>query len=59
MMNTFQLPSEQIKQNKNKYNYNKIKTRAKYVQNLLSDMSIKKYKQSTRSKKYFLQSIYI
>ena len=46
MMNTFQLPSEQIKQNKNKYNYNKIKTRAKYVQNLLSDMSIKKYKQS-------------
>ena len=26
MMNTFQLPSEQIKQNKNQYNYNKIKT---------------------------------
>ena len=46
MRNTFQLPSEQINQNKNKFNYNKIKTRTKYVQNLLSDMSIKKYKQS-------------
>ena len=27
-------------------NYNNIKTRSKYVQNLLSDMSIKKYKQN-------------
>ena len=28
------------------FNYNNIKTRSKYVQNLLSDMSLKKYKQS-------------
>ena len=34
-------------QNKEKRNsYNNIKTKSKYVQNLLSDMSIKKYKQS-------------
>jgi len=41
LTNTFQMP-----QLHNDYNYNKIKTRTKYVQNLLSDMSIKKYKQS-------------
>jgi len=28
------------------FNYNNIKTRSKYVQNLLGDMSLKKYKQS-------------
>jgi hypothetical protein len=28
------------------FNYNNIKTKSKYVQNLLSDMSLKKYKQS-------------
>ena len=28
------------------FNYNNLKTRSKYVQNLLSDMSLKKYKQS-------------
>ena len=40
---TFHLTS----QNKpKKLNYNNIKTRSKYVQNLLSDMNIKKYKQS-------------
>ena len=45
---TFQIPVGTIKQkNKsNDYNYNRIKTRTKYVQNLLSDMNIKKYKQS-------------
>ena len=41
LTNTFQMP-----QLHNDYNYNKIKTRTKYVQNLLNDMSIKKYKQS-------------
>ena len=42
--NTFHLTSGP---NKLKiYNYNNIKTRSKYVQNLLSDMSLKKYKQS-------------
>ena len=41
--NTFHL-SSQNKQKK--LSYNNIKTRSKYVQNLLSDMSIKKYKQS-------------
>ena len=41
LTNTFQMT-----QLHNDYNYNKIKTRTKYVQNLLSDMSIKKYKQS-------------
>ena len=45
--NAFQSPSNLInKKDKDSYNYNKIKTRTKYVQNLLSDMSIKKYKQS-------------
>ena len=45
--NAFQSPSILInKKDKDNYNYNKIKTRTKYVQNLLSDMSIKKYKQS-------------
>ena len=45
--NAFQSPSNLInKKDKDNYNYNKIKTRTKYVQNLLSDMSIKKYKQS-------------
>ena len=39
---TFHLYPGQSKQN----NYNNIKTRSKYVQNLLSDMSIKKYKQN-------------
>ena len=43
--NAFQSPSNLINK-KDKDNYNKIKTRTKYVQNLLSDMSIKKYKQS-------------
>lgn len=42
--NTFHLSSQQNKQKQ--YNYNNIKTKSKYVQNLLSDMSIKKYKQS-------------
>ena len=41
---TFHLSSGQNKPKQ--YNYNNIKTRSKYVQNLLSDMSIKKYKQS-------------
>ena len=40
--NTFQLPTGQLKQKK----FNNIKTRSKYVQNLLNDMSIKKYKAS-------------
>ena len=45
--NAFQSPSNLInKKDKDNYNYNKIKTRTKYVQNLLSYMSIKKYKQS-------------
>ena len=45
--NAFQSHSNLInKKDKDNYNYNKIKTRTKYVQNLLSDMSIKKYKQS-------------
>ena len=39
---TFHLYPGSSKQN----NYNNIKTRSKYVQNLLSDMSIKKYKQN-------------
>ena len=43
---TFQLYSGQNKQKQNNYDYIKIKTRAKYVQNLMSDMSMKKYKQS-------------
>ena len=46
LTNTFQMP-----QLHNDYNYNKIKTRTKYVQNLLSDMSIKKYKQRYKRKK--------
>ena len=41
-VNTFQLTSGQLKQKK----FNNIKTRSKYVQNLLNDMSIKKYKHS-------------
>ena len=41
--NTFHLTSQNKQQ---KYSYNNIKTRSKYVQNLLSDMSIKKYKQN-------------
>ena len=41
---TFHFSSGQAKQKQ--YNYNNIKTRSKYVQNLLSDMSIKKYKQN-------------
>ena len=45
--NQFQMSYNlQNNQKKINYNYNKIKTRVKYVQNLLSDMSIKKYKQS-------------
>jgi hypothetical protein len=40
--NTFQLTLGQLKQKK----FNNIKTRSKYVQNLLNDMSIKKYKNS-------------
>ena len=39
---TFHLYPGQSKQN----NYNNIKTRSKYVQNLLNDMNIKKYKNS-------------
>ena len=39
---TFHLYPGSSKQN----NYNNIKTRSKYIQNLLSDMSIKKYKQN-------------
>ena len=42
--NTFHLTSGRNKLKT--YNYNNIKTRSKYVQNLLSDMSLKKYKQS-------------
>ena len=44
---TFQIPTSLIKKNNNvnNYDYNRIKTRTKYVQNLLSDMNIKKYKQ--------------
>jgi len=44
---TFQIPIGNINQKKSSsdYNYNRIKTRTKYVQNLLSDMNIKKYKQ--------------
>ena len=41
-----QLYMGQKKQKNDNYNYNRIKTRNKYVQNLLSDMNIKKYKQS-------------
>ena len=41
-VNTFQLTSSQLKQKK----FNNIKTRSKYVQNLLNDMSLKKYKNS-------------
>jgi hypothetical protein len=40
--NTFQSSTGQLKQKK----FNNIKTRSKYVQNLLNDMSIKKYKAS-------------
>ena len=40
--NTFQFSTGQLKQKK----FNNIKTRSKYVQNLLNDMSIKKYKAS-------------
>ena len=40
--NTFQLTSGQLTQKK----FSNIKTRSKYVQNLLNDMSIKKYKNS-------------
>jgi len=42
--NTFHLTSGPGKLKS--FNYNNIKTRSKYVQNLLSDMSLKKYKQS-------------
>ena len=41
-INQFQLTSSQINTKK----YNNIKTRSKYVQNLLNDMSLKKYKNS-------------
>ena len=41
-VNTFHLTSGQLKQRK----FNNIKTRSKYIQNLLNDMSIKKYKNS-------------
>ena len=41
---SFRYAPGQTKQKK--YNYNNIKTRLKYIQNLLSDMSVKKYKQS-------------
>ena len=41
-VNTFHFTSGQLKQKK----FNNIKTRSKYVQNLLNDMSIKKYKTS-------------
>jgi hypothetical protein len=40
--NTFQITRGQLKTKK----YNNMKTRSKYVQNLLNDMSIKKYKNS-------------
>ena len=39
-VNSFHLTSGQLKQKK----FNNIKTRSKYIQNLLNDMSIKKYK---------------
>ena len=42
--NTFHLSSDKQKPKEN--NYNNIKTKSKYVQNLMSDMSIKKYKQN-------------
>ena len=41
-VNTFQLTSGQLKTRK----FNNLKTRSKYVQNLLNDMSLKKYKHS-------------
>ena len=41
-VNTFHITSGQLKQKK----FNNIKTRSKYVQNLLNEMSIKKYKNS-------------
>ena len=41
-VNKFQLTSGQIKEKK----YNNMKTRSKYIQNLLNDASIKKYKNS-------------
>ena len=41
-VNKFQLTSIQIKEKK----YNNMKTRSKYIQNLLNDASIKKYKNS-------------
>ena len=43
-ISSFHLSSGQNKEKR--YSYNNIKTKSKYVQNLLSDMSIKKYKQS-------------
>ena len=44
--NTFQIPTSLMKQKKDyNHDYNRIKTRTKYVQNLLSDMNLKKYKQ--------------
>ena len=41
---TFHLSTGQTKQKQN--NYNNMKTKSKYFQNLMSDMSIKKYKQN-------------
>ena len=43
-VSTFHLSSDKPKSKQN--NYNNIKTKSKYVQNLMSDMSIKKYKQN-------------
>ena len=43
--NTFQLSSGIHQQKQNKNQYNNIKSKSKYIQNLLNDMSIKKYKQ--------------
>ena len=42
LANTFQFTSGQLRDN----NFHNIKTRSKYVQNLLNDMSLKKYKNS-------------
>ena len=41
---TFHLSSDKPKSKQN--NYNNIKTKSKYIQNLMSDISIKKYKQN-------------
>ena len=43
-VSTFHLSSDKPKSKQN--NYNNIKTKSKYIQNLMSDISIKKYKQN-------------